>query len=109
MTKSTNCAALRHAKNVEPAGTRILGHSTAQGGHIDATCSLRWCIGAELLSKYDDFSSLFSFLVDFDRSYLRQFEAYEDSDSTFLCAARQYKSDGTFRFFIRYREGVEVV
>ena len=81
----------------------------AQGGHIDATCSLRWCIGAELLSKYDDFSSLFSFLVDFDRSYLRQFEAYEDSDSTFLCAARQYKSDGIFRFFVLYREGVEVV
>ena len=80
-----------------------------QGGHIDATCSLRWRIGAELLSKYDDFSSLFSFLVDFDRSYLRQFEAYEHSDSTFLCVARQYKSVGIFRFFVRYREGTEVV
>ena len=49
------------------------------------------------------------FLVDFDRSYLRQFEAYEDSDSTFLCAAHPHKSDGIFRFFIRYREGAEVV
>ena len=76
-----------------------------QGGHIDATCSLRWRIGAELLSKYDDFSSFFSFLVDLNRSYLRQFEAYEYSDSTCLCVARQYKSVGIFRFFVRYREG----